>query len=357
MKIATVCGTRPEVIRLSRVIPKLDALCEHVLIHTGQSYDANMRDVFFEELGLRAPDTTGDVRGLKPMQQVGCMMAQLEERMILYQPDRILILGDTNSALAAAYVAKRRGVPVYHMEAGNRCFDDRVPEEVNRRIIDHTSDVHMPYTERARANLLREGIPSHDIYVTGNPIGEVIGDIANTPALTELSVIPQGYFLVTAHREENVDQRYRLTAILATCVDLILLYEMPVIFSRHPRTAKRMQEWDLAANPERGIVLFHEPFGLRDFLTLEEHAYCVLTDSGTVQEECCLLRVPCVTLRDVTERPETVECGSTILAGVEPVNVLQAVKVATQGGCDWIPPDEYLRTDVSDAVVRIVLGV
>jgi UDP-N-acetylglucosamine 2-epimerase (non-hydrolysing) len=351
VKIATVCGTRPEVIRLSRILPKLDALCDHVLIHTGQSYDANMRAVFFEELGLREPDTTGDVRGLAPMQQVGCMMAQLEKRMVEYRPDRVLVLGDTNSALAAAYVAKRRGIPVYHMEAGNRCFDDRVPEEVNRRIIDHTSDVHMPYTERARANLLRESIPSQDIYVTGNPIGEVIGGVPETDVLVGLALEPGRYVLATLHREETVDVVLRLRSAMAALETVGGSYGLPVVVSLHPRTRQRLS-WPLAFS-----VRLHEPFGLRDFLTLEKHAHCVLTDSGTVQEECCLLKVPCVTIRDVTERPETVECGSNILAGVEPEHVLQAVQVATQGGCDWIPPDEYLRTDVSDTVVRIVLGV
>lgn len=349
MKIMTVVGTRPELIRLSRIIPKLDGLCDQVLLHTGQSYDPNMRDIFFSELGIRQPDIQLDISGDTAIQRIGNMMAEIETAMEERKPDRLLILGDTNSAFAAAYVAKRLGVQVYHMEAGNRCYDRDMTEELNRREIDHAVDVHMPYTEGSRANLLCEGIASNTIYVTGNPIYEVMESVT-VPKLPE-HLTAGKYFLVTAHRQENVDNRDRLRGIVMAC-SMLASYKMPVIFSRHPRTKARMEELGIGGE---GIT-FHEPFGFLDFMVLERDAFCVLTDSGTVQEECCLKNTPCVVLRDVTERPETIECGATILSGVDPNSVLQAVKIATQGEPSWLCPEAYLRLDVSDTVVKMVVG-
>ncbi|MDP6505355.1 MAG: UDP-N-acetyl glucosamine 2-epimerase, partial [Planctomycetota bacterium] len=274
--------------------------------------------------------------------------------------------GDTNSGLGAV-IAKRLGIPVYHMEAGNRCYDDRVPEEVNRRIIDHSSDILMPYTERSRQNLIAEGIPGNRIYVTGNPIKEVIDyyetkisastifqDLSSNlrPPISDLR--PQNYFLVTMHRAENVDLEDRLRNLTSSLVQLHEEYEVPVIVSTHPRTRVRMENFGV--DIERGDIRFLEPFGFFDFINLEKNALCLLSDSGTVQEECCIFRVPNVTIRDVTERPETIECGSNILSGAAPDRISRCVKHVLNQKGRWDPPCEYTRKDVCDTAVRVLLG-
>lgn len=355
MKVMTILGTRPEIIRLSCVIPKLDKHCQHILVNTRQNYDISLNDVFFRDLGLRQPDHSLDVRTIGGILTACEQMIYKEYLLHNQKPDRVLILGDTNSALSAL-IAKRMGIIVYHMEAGNRCYDDRVPEEVNRRIIDHCSDVLMPYTERSRTNLLREGIAGQRIYVIGNPIYEVIKhysrQIGASNVLDELSLARHKYFLVTAHRQENVDNRERLTDIITACSLLAEEYGLPVVFSRHPRTAEKMAEWDIGSS----TVMVCEPFSFFDFIMLEKNARCVLTDSGTVQEECCILKVPNVTIRDVTERPETIECGSNMLAGVEPTKIMTAVKTQLAQKCTWQPPTGYMDKNVSDKVLKIILG-
>jgi UDP-N-acetylglucosamine 2-epimerase (non-hydrolysing) len=358
MKVLTVLGTRPEIIRLSRVIEKLDRLCQQVVIHTGQNYDANLNDIFFEELGVRRPDHYLGVRGQTFGEQIGKILAASEGVLREERPDRVLILGDTNSSLVAV-VAKRLGIPVYHMEAGNRCYDDRVPEEVNRRIIDHCSDVLMPYTERSRANLLREGIEGRRVYVTGNPIYEVIRhydeQVRASNVHERLGLKPGGYFLVTMHREENVDVEPRLRSLVGALGRLREEYGLPILCSTHPRTRARMRAFGL--DPEAGEgVSFHEPFGFFDFISLERAAFCVLSDSGTVQEECSIFRVANVTLRDVTERPETLECGSNMLSGVEPDEIMRAVRTVLDQRPAWTAPPEYTAENVSTTVARIVLG-
>lgn len=357
MKVLTVLGTRPEIIRLSRVIEKLDRLCEHVLVHTGQNFDPRLSDLFFEELHVRKPDHYLGVRAPTFGEQVAKILSAGEEVLLSEKPDRVLILGDTNSGLVAI-VAKRLGIPVYHMEAGNRCYDDRVPEEVNRRIIDHSSDVLMPYTERSRHNLLREGIPGERIYVTGNPILEVIEHyrpaIEKSTALDELGLERDKYFLVTMHRAENVDVEARLPKLVVALEQLQREYDVPVIVSTHPHTRNSIETREIKTL-NKG-VRYLPPFGLFDFVNLEQHALCVLTDSGTVQEECCIFRVPNVTIRDVTERPETVECGSNMLSGSEPETIRDCVKAVLGLTRDWRIPPEYLVMNVSDAVVKIVLG-
>ena len=357
MKIMTILGTRPEIIRLSRIIEKLDRLCEHVVVHTGQNYDASLSDIFFDELGVRQPDHFLGVRGETVGEQIAKIISASEKILTDEKPDRLLILGDTNSSLSAI-VAKRMGIPVYHMEAGNRCYDDRVPEEVNRRIIDHSSDILMPYTERSRANLLREGIEGRRIFVTGNPIHEVLTHydkrIRQSDVLRRLELEPEKYFLVTMHRQENVDVEDRLRALIASLVALQEEYGLPIICSTHPRTRARMQSFGLGQAHEQ--IRFTEPFGLFDFVSLERQAFCVLSDSGTVQEECCLFRVANVTLRDVTERPETIECGSNMLSGAEPETILSCVKAVLDSKADWTVPVEYLAPSVSNTVVRILLG-
>jgi UDP-N-acetylglucosamine 2-epimerase (non-hydrolysing) len=360
MKILTILGTRPEIIRLCRVISKLDAQCGahsgHVLVHTGQNYDYKLNELFFQQLGVRRPDHFLDAKGSLG-EQIGMIMAKSEKVILAEKPDRLLLLGDTNSALSAI-IAKRLGIPVYHMEAGNRCYDDRVPEEVNRRVIDHSSDILMPYTAGSRANLLREGIPLERIFVTGNPIYEVIRfydeQIQQSGILSELGLKPGGYFLVTAHRAENVDDESRLKNLLAGLDAIQKAYKLPIICSLHPRTKNKMEQFGI--NVTNHNLRMMEPFGFFDFIALEKNARCVLTDSGTVQEEPCIFHVPAVTLRDVTERPETIECGSNVLAGVEPERILDSVNTMLQRPLNWQPPAEYLVEDVSSIVVKIVLG-
>ena len=357
MKVVTVLGTRPEIIRLSRVIEKLDGLCEHVLVHTGQNFDPRLKDVFFDELGVRAPDRELGITGASFGEQIGLMLAAMDGVLRQERPDALLILGDTNSGLCAM-LAKRMGIPVFHMEAGNRCYDDRVPEEVNRRVIDHSSTVLMPYTQRSKENLLREGVPGERIYVTGNPIHEVLehyaAQIDAAPVFERLGVEPRRYFLATMHRAENVDSDERLRGLAAALEQVSRQYDLPVICSLHPRTQQKMRQFGVEVRDER--VRFLEPLGLFDFVALERAAFCTLSDSGTVQEECCLFGVPTVTVRDVTERPETVECGSNMLAGVEPATVLRCVAAVTALPPAWSPPPEYLAPDVSSAVAKIVLG-
>jgi UDP-N-acetylglucosamine 2-epimerase (non-hydrolysing) len=356
MKLLTILGTRPEIIRLSRIIPRLDTVCQQVIVHTGQNYDSNLNDIFFQQLGVRQPDHFLNAKGSFG-QQIGGILTRIEDILLKETPDKFLVLGDTNSSLAAV-MAKRLAIPVYHMEAGNRCYDDRVPEEVNRRIIDHASDVLLPYTERSRQNLLREGIESRKIYVTGNPIFEVIryydARIEQSRILSDLKIEPRQYFLVTMHRAENVDIKERLMGLTAALSLLQQAYRLPVIISTHPRTKARLKEFGVISdNPG---IHFLPPFGFFEFINLEKNALCVLSDSGTVQEECAILKVPNVTIRDVTERPETLECGSNILSSAIPEIILRCVRTVLNRGGHWSPPGEYLMENVSETVVRILLG-
>ena len=357
MKVLTILGTRPEIIRLSRIVDTLDRQCTHILVHTGQNFDKNLSDIFFEDLGVRKPDYYLGVRGATAGDQIAQIIREAELVLQKERPDKLLLLGDTNSSLTAV-IAKRMGIPVLHMEAGNRCYDDRVPEEVNRRIIDHCSDILMPYTERSRANLIREGISGNRIYVTGNPILEVINyyqnRIGSSEVLSKLEITKGKYFLATIHRAENVDIESRLSEILGALENLSEEYSVPVVCSLHPRTKDKLL--NSFKEGKKSSIRFHEPFGFFDFVHLEQNALCVLSDSGTVQEECCLFHVPNVTLRDVTERPETIECGSNILSGADPETIRACVKQALSRKPAWIAPAEYLRENVSDTVVRIVLG-
>jgi UDP-N-acetylglucosamine 2-epimerase (non-hydrolysing) len=358
MKIMTILGTRPEIIRLSRLIPLLDEYCHQILVHTGQNYDYTLNEVFFKELGLRTPDYLLNCKAQYSFQEIGTILSECEQVIIKEHPDRLLILGDTNSALSAI-VAKRYGIKVFHMEAGNRCYDDRVPEEVNRRIIDHTSDILMPYTERSKANLLREGIEGQRIYVTGNPIWEVLQyyepQIDNSNALEILKLDPKQYFLVTLHRAENVDQENRLTLFIDALRRISREFDMPVICSLHPRTRSQLVKNNQSLEGDGVITV--QPLGFFDFVNLEKNAACVLSDSGTVQEECCIFQVPNVTLRDVTERPETIEVGSNIITGCKPNHIIDAVRIAMNLKVDWDAPPEYLNNKVSRTVLKIVLGI
>ncbi len=357
MRILTIFGTRPEIIRLSLVLKQLDGLCESNTVHTGQNYDESLSDIFFRDLNVRTPDVHLGIRSASFGEQVGQMLATVDKILEEKKPDRVLILGDTNSGLAAIPAA-RRGIPVFHMEAGNRCYDDRVPEEVNRRIIDHSSTILLPYTRRSAENLVREGIERDRIYVTGNPIFEVLenfkDEIGSSNSLDTLGIEPNKYFLVTLHRAENVDLPERLGSFFQALDAISKKYDSKVIVSVHPRTREKLKSFNVMVEPDRIKLL--EPLGFFDFVWLEKNAKLVLTDSGTVQEECAIFGVPNVTLRDVTERPETMEAGSNILAGADPETILRAVRVALSGAGNWSPPDEYLQRNVSKTVTNIVLG-
>jgi len=352
----TVLGTRPEIIRLSRVIPLLDRHSDHVLVHTGQNYDARLSDVFFSELGVRAPDVRLDLPGGGIGAQLGGLLAQIEPVFRERRPERLLLLGDTNSALVAI-IAKRLGIPVFHMEAGNRCYDDRVPEEVNRRVIDHCSSVLLPYTQNSKQNLLAEGIPAQRIFVTGNPIYECLQayapQIEASTVLADMGLAAREFFLATLHRAENVDRPERLLSLVLGLRALASQHGKPMVVSVHPRTRQRLAASGVNAGEELRLV---EPLGFFDFVHLEQRAVCVLSDSGTVQEECAIFRTPTVTIRDVTERPETLEAGSNALAGASPEDLLRMAGVVLEVAPAWQAPPDYLVPNVAEVVVRIMLG-
>ncbi len=357
MKIMTILGTRPEIIRLSIVINKLDIYCQHILVHTGQNYDERLSDIFFSELSVRQPDHYLGIREDTFSRQIGKILMAVEKVILKERPDRILVLGDTNSGLSSI-IAKRMGIPVFHMEAGNRCFDDRVPEEVNRRIIDNCSTILLPYTYRSKENLLKEGISNEVIYVIGNPILEVIQSfshkIESCSVLERLQLESEKYFLVTMHRAENVDIEDRLRNLVIALGRVQENYNLPVVCSLHPRTRSKIRQYGVVQSNQK--VRYIDPLGFIDFVALEKNALCVITDSGTVQEECCIFHTPNVTVRDVTERPETIESGSNMLAGVSPELILEAINAVINEKNEWIPPAEYLDTNVSSKVVKILLG-
>lgn len=357
MRLVTLFGTRPEIIRLSAIIRRLDTCLDQVLVHTGQNSTPSLSEVFFDELGVRRPDICFGVSGAGFGEQAAQIIARAAETFARVAPDRVLILGDTNSGLAALVAARLR-IPVYHLEAGNRCYDDAVPEEVNRRVIDHCSAVLLPYTERAKENLLREGIERQRIYVVGNPIFEVLTSheaaIGDNLILARLGLSPGRYFLATVHRAENVDNVERLTELVRALDRVADDYDEPVIVSVHPRTADRLAHFGLG--PASPRVRFMPPMGFFDFAKLERHAHAVLSDSGTVQEECCILGVANVTLRDSTERPETLEAGSSVLAGVGADSIVAGLRLALSSPLSWEPPREYLDAHVSATVAKILLG-
>ncbi|MGH7207190.1 MAG: non-hydrolyzing UDP-N-acetylglucosamine 2-epimerase [Nitrospiraceae bacterium] len=356
MKVMTILGTRPEIIRLSLIIPKLDRWTDHTLLHTGQNYEPELDTIFFETMKIRRPDACLDSRSKTVFGQIAKILEYVETWIEKVRPDACLILGDTNSGLSAI-VAEKKSVPVFHMEAGNRCFDLKVPEELNRKIIDHASSWLLPYVEGSRMNLLNEGINGERIFVTGNPIFEVLeyyrAQIQASEALNRLRLKEGKFFLVTAHRAENVDVPERLTGIVSALNRLAEEYNYPVIWSFHPRTRSRMEKLSLKTHP---LINLCAPFDLFDFVRLEQAAFCVLTDSGTVQEECCIFHVPAVTLRDTTERPETIRCGSNLLTGCDVDTIIRGVELVTQTGFRWEVPTEYVDPHVSDKVIRLILG-
>lgn len=352
-KVMTVVGTRPEIIRLSEVIKRLDATVDHVLVHTGQNYDYELNGIFFEDLGLRKPDYFLGVDTSSLGHVLGEVLIKTEAVLLKERPDAFLVLGDTNSCISAI-MAKRLRIPVYHMEAGNRCFDENVPEETNRRLIDHVADFNLVYTEHARRNLLAEGIHPRRILLTGSPMKEVLSAqreaIDSSDVLERLGLTEDGYFLVSAHREENVDNPERLSALL-DCLDAVVnQYNLPVLVSTHPRTKKRLE----ASGREVPGVTFHAPLGFHDYNHLQLKARCVLSDSGTIAEESSILRFPAVTLRDSIERPEALDTGSIIMTGLDRANVLLGLRSATPPEPEQLPSDYSIGNCSQRAVNYIV---
>ncbi|MCG2591230.1 UDP-N-acetylglucosamine 2-epimerase (non-hydrolyzing) [Ramlibacter sp. XY19] len=360
LKVMTMVGTRPEIIRLSRVIDRFDRHCEHTLVHTGQNYDYELNEVFFSDLGIRRPDVFLEAAGKNAAETIGKVITAADEALERHAPEALLILGDTNSCLAAI-AAKRRKVPIFHMEAGNRCFDFRVPEEINRRIVDHTADINLTYSEIARSYLLREGLPPDQVIKTGSPMREVIEHyregIESSQVLERLGLREDGYFLVSAHREENVDAPERLRKLFQVLNQLATRFELPVIVSTHPRTRKRMEALGLEAH---GNVQFNKPFGFLDYVALQTKARCVLSDSGTITEESSILNFPALNLRDVHERPEGFEEASVMFVGLEIDRVLQGLEVLQdqpRGEQRLLRlVEDYSPRNVSDKILRIVLS-
>lgn len=361
LKVMTIVGTRPEIIKLSRVIAELDRHAKHVLVHTGQNYDYELNQVFFDQLQIRKPDHFLDAAGKSAADTIAAVIARADAVLAREEPDALLLLGDTNSCLAAI-AAKRRKVPVFHMEAGNRCFDDRVPEEINRRIVDHISDINLPYTEHARRYLLAEGLRPETVIKTGSPMREVLehhaADIAASRALQRLKLEPGGYFVVSAHREENVDSPENLGDLLASLDALARRHRKRIIMSTHPRTRKR-----LAALSKRKVpvqVEFLKPLGFFDYIRLQQNAACVLSDSGTLTEESSILGFPAVMLRQAHERPEGMDEGTLIMSGLKPERVLAAVKATLASYAGKSRPfaavADYATDNVSAKVVRIIMS-
>lgn len=356
----TIVGTRPEIIRLSRVIPKLDQHCDHVLVHTGQNYDYELNEVFFSDLGIRKPDAFLEAAGATAAETIGQVIMSADKAMEKYQPEALLLLGDTNSSLAAI-AAKRRKIPIFHMEAGNRCFDFRVPEEINRRIVDHTSDINLTYSEIAREYLLREGLPPDQVIKTGSPMREVIEHyrqgVDSSLVLDRLSLVKHEYFVVSSHREENVDSPENLRRLFEVMNAVAEHFGKPVIVSTHPRTRKRMDAMDLVAHP---LVQFHKPFGFLDYVRLQTSARAVLSDSGTITEESSILNFPALNLREVHERPEGFEEAAVMFVGLDVNRVLQALAVLESQSRGAIRTlalvKDYETTNVSDKVLRIILS-
>lgn len=352
MKVVTICGTRPELIRLSRIIPKLDKISNHLFIFTDQNYDSKLRDIFFKELKLRNPDINLNAIGSFGT-QMGIMFPKLEEILKKEEPDKMLILGDTNSCLSAI-IAERMGTPVYHMEAGNRC-GERIPEEINRHIVDSVCSFNLPYTHKSKENLLREGFNPKRIILSGNPIFEVINyyksQINKSKILKQLNLKRKNYVLVTLHRQENVDNPERFNKIVQAYN--LIAENTQVIVSTHPRTKSKINTLNIPVHPN---IRFLEPFGFFDFIKLEQNSKSILTDSGTCQEEACILHIPSIVTRKATERMETIECGASILSGIETEDIYESYLNSQKMNVNWLPPEEYLDNNVSNKVISYLLN-
>lgn len=360
IKVITVIGTRPEIIRLSRVMVKLDQYFNHIIVHTGQNYDYELNKIFFDDLELRKPDYFLDSAGKNYIETIANLLVKIDKVLEEERPDALLILGDTNSCLCA-YPAKRRKIPIFHMEAGNRCFDQRVPEETNRKIVDHISDINLPYSDIAREYLLREGFPADRIIKTGSPMYEVINyylpKIMNSKILEEFNLEKYKYFIVSYHREENVENQKNLQNFIDILNELCEIYKLPILVSTHPRTRKKLEENNFNINP---LIKFHKPFSFTDYVNLELNSLLVISDSGTITEESSILNFPAINIREAHERPEGMEEASVILSGLKKENVLESIKLALnqKRGKDrnFYEVKDYTVFNVSEKIPRIILS-
>jgi len=358
LKVMTVVGTRPEIIRLSRVMVKLDQFCEHVIVHTGQNYDYELNQIFFDDLGIRSPDIFLNAAGTTASETIGNVISKIDQHLVSEKPDALVVLGDTNSCLAVI-PAKRRKIPIFHMEAGNRCFDMRVPEEINRKIVDHTSDVNLTYSDIARECLLREGLPPDLIIKTGSPMAEVLDHyrdrIDQSDVLNKLGLKEGQYFVVSSHREENVDSDLSFGRLVHLLNTVASHYDMPVIVSTHPRTQKRVDAMKIQFH--RNIKLM-KPLGFTDYISLQRSAKAVLSDSGTISEESSILNFPALNLRETQERHEALEEGSVMMVGLNVDRVMQGLSILEMqpSGSNRLLRQvaDYSMPNVSDKVVRIV---
>lgn len=362
LKVMTILGTRPEIIRLSRVMAALDRMVEHKIVHTGQNYDHELNDIFFAELGVRQPDYFLNVDTSSLGKSLGEILIKTEDVLLQEKPDAVLVLGDTNSAIATL-MAKRMKIPTYHMEAGNRSFDANVPEEINRRMVDHLADFNLVYTEHARRHLLSEGLPHRFVYLTGSPMREVLEhvlpQIHQSEILKELGLEPGRYFIVSVHREENVDSRDNLQAVVGCLQSLHDHFGYPVIVSTHPRTRNRLEKLGMIGESE--AIRFLKPFGFFDYNHLQMQASCAISDSGTISEEAAILGFPAVTLRNSIERPEALDTGTIALTGLNPQVLVDAVRITTVerevfSGAEREIPEEYRVRNTSERVVRLITG-
>ena len=357
LKVMTVLGTRPEIIRLSACLKKCDRYFQHFLVHTGQNWDYSLNEVFFKELGLRQPDYYLDTVGKDLGETMGNIIAKSYEVMQKEKPDALLVLGDTNSALSAIS-AKRLKIPIFHMEAGNRCWDWNVPEMVNRTIVDHISDINMPYTEHSRRYLLSEGIDGKTMFVTGSPMREVLKEhqeaVRQRDVLSQLGLAPKKYLLLSAHREENIDNEEHFLSLMESVNALAEKYQLPIIYSMHPRSKKFIEQRKFKFHP---LVRSMQPFGFLDYNHLQMNAYCVLSDSGTLSEESAMLHFPAVLMRTSTERPEVLDKGTVVIGGIKGRDVEQAVELAVamfENGEETVMAEDYADTNVSVKVVKII---
>lgn len=356
LKLATFVGTRPEIIRLAEIIKKADQLFDHILIHTGQNYDYTLNEIFFSDLELRKPDYFLSVAGVHLGETIGNIVSRSYELLVQEKPDALLVLGDTNSVLCTI-AAKRLKIPIFHMEAGNRCFDQNVPEETNRRISDHISDINLTYTEHSRRYLLSEGFRKDHVFVTGSPLREVLEryrqNINQSSILDELGLIKGQYFIVSAHREENIDLDDHFTNLSQALNAVAELYQIPVIFSTHPRTQKRI---DTLGIQFHHLIRILKPFGFFDYVKLQINSYCVLSDSGTISEESSMMEFPAVSIRTSTERPEAIDAGTIVLGGIDANSVINSIDLckSTFSREKRMVPWEYNVLDTSNRVMRII---